>query len=235
MEMIYTTSVKPEQLQFVIAGYDETISYHEYDPQGCKLGAGKPLTIDTLRSIIKVTSEKFVDFETTYNFSGLIPRNVLRFFTDEKKIIWWTPAQKRRLLFQKSTKIKTGVYPVPILLWKLESNRLFVWALKSQPKSLFENIFNAPFFNTSSSGLICMGNAKFTSDSMDYMEVMKMVETAFFNSYFTHSAHNNLIKSDYVKFMQEQQKSGPELFPVKQLFTASKTINTIIAYDNNGY
>lgn len=231
--MIYTNSVEPQKLQFIIAGYGDKLAYHDYDHEKQKLNAGKPLTIETLRSIIKVTSDKFVDFDTTFNFSGLIPRNVIRFFTDEKKIIWWTPGQKRRLLFEKSVGIKTGIYPVPVLLWKLESNKLSVWALKTQPKSTSESIFHAPFFNTSATGLVCMGNAKFSSDSMDYIEVMKVAETAFFNSYFTHSANSNLLKINYSELMLEHFKSKPDTFPSKQLYPASKTINSILGYENS--
>ena len=80
-----------------------------------------------------------------------------------------------------------------------------------------------------------MGNAKFVSDTLDYVEVMKVAEAAFFNSYFTHSSNNNLLKVNYTEFMVEQLKAAPENFPIKNLVSTNKSINSILGYNDSNF
>ena len=222
--MKYLTKIKEQQLNFVIAGYEDKLVYHE-NVDG-ELKAGKPISEDSLKSIFKVLNSKFIDFDTTYEFKNMIPKNVIKFSTDEIKIIWYTPSTIKKLFFSDEVPIETGCYPVPVLLWKLVNNSLYVYALDSIPKSFNSKLYNAPFFNTSSDGSICMGNARFTNDTnTNYEEIISLAETAFFNSYFTHSSNNNLLKENYVEYMN---KSVSELkFKTKSLVKSNKLIKDI--------
>lgn len=224
--MNYLKENKNQQLQFVLAGYEDKLVYHEYS--NGSLNAGKQITEDSLKSIFKILNPKFIDFDTAFEFKGFVPKNVLKFSTDEKKIIWYTPATIKKLYFKEDLPIDTGCYPIPTLLWKLVNNSLCVYALNSIPKDFNSKVYHAPFFNVSSVGSVCMGNAKFTDKNTDYEKIISLVETAFFNSYFTHSNHNNLLKSNYVDYMNKLKSEEILTFDKKELQSIHKTIKELL-------
>lgn len=226
--MEYIDNIKEKPLDFLLAGYGNKMIYHEYDSEKQQLNAGKPLTEESLRAIFKVLNSKFIDFDMNFGFKGMIPKNVIKFLTDEKKIIWYSPSGMKKLFFSDKLEIETSYYPIPTLLWKLDNNSLFVYALDSIPKSLDSPVYNAPFLNVYESGSICMGNVSFTNDSLDYEEIMKVAEAAFFNSYFTHTNSNKILKENIVDFMKEMKAKDVQKFNVRKLVKYKSSILNIL-------
>lgn len=204
LEHIYIMEPQTDNLQFVIAGYDGHMVYHEYSAEKDRLSAGKNISIETARSIFKFINDQVDEIDQTYTFRDLIPSNVLRYSTDERYIAWHTPAQEKKLLFKiDKVGIKDGNYWVPDMLWILNNSGLTVLALAKKPDSLDEKVYNPPFFNVAVTGSVCMGDAKFKTKSAYYDDVMAKVEHAFWNSYFTHSSYNELLSVNYTEFMKE--------------------------------
>jgi PRTRC genetic system protein B len=220
---------KPEtdKLNFVLCGYKNRMVYHDFDDKTNKLSAGQPMTTESLKSIFKFVNND--NEESDYGFKGLIPSYVLSFKTDEKRIIWRTPPRIKTLLFKENLPIETAEYPIPELLWKLTKNGLSIYALKTpfdETPSMKSKVYQAPFFNVSSGGSVCMGNAKFSTVNNYYEDIMVAVENAFFNSIFTHSSTNELLKGNYIELMDLMKRSRD--FNYKLLIDTKKTIKNIL-------
>lgn len=184
-----------ENLNALIAVYDSIVNYHIIDENG--VGAAQPLSMTTAKEVFNFLNDIEI-IAKKYSFKNeIIQDKVLAYSTEKKEIVWWTPASSKKLLFKEDLPIKSGNYPVPILLWKQTDNQLSIWALDNQPIKANQAIYNAPFLNVNGFGQVCMGNAKFNTNSNYYEEIIKKTETAFFNSYFTHTNHNNIVNGNY--------------------------------------
>ena len=194
----YIENAKVESLEWIIASYGDKVMYHQYELGQSTLGAGQPLTAQTMKQLFKFVND-VAENNQEYKFEGFIPGNVLKYQTDEKYIIWYTEPRTETLIYKEGLPIKTGVYPLPHLLWKLDKNSLAIWALKTRPKKITESLFQAPFFNTYSSGSVCMGSAKLRCTSNKYESIIKSAENAFFTSMFTHTSHNELLNGNFIE------------------------------------
>lgn len=188
-------------MKFVIAGYSDKMVYHQYDRYNDELSAGKNLTVEAAKKIFRFVNSNQIE-NINHVFRDLIPANVVQFFTDEKFVVWHTPGHMENLFFQTAADIKDGMYWVPNMLWVLRESQLRVFALNGKPESLDDKVYNAPFFNVDQKGLVCMGSAKFKSQSFFYDDIIAKVEMAFWNSKFTHSSRNDLLNTNYTEYMK---------------------------------
>lgn len=196
--MEYIEKAETQKLQFVISGYEKEMIYHSYDSNSNQLSPGKPLTVETAKSIFKFVND--IGDIQNYEFKGIIPKNILKYKTDEKYVIWQTKEGIREVLYQEGLPIKSGKYWVPKLVWKLEGNRLNAWAVKKTVTKNTDKLYNAPLFNINMMGGVCMGNAKFTDSSYDYSKIIKKVEEGFWGSIFTHSSHDRLLNFNFTEW-----------------------------------
>lgn len=196
--MNYISETNKEELSFVICSYENQMIYHDFDNSNNKLSAGKPLSIESAKALFRFTNE--VQDIKNYGFSDIIPKNVLKFETDEKYIIWTSNHGMRNILYADNLPVKSRKYWVPKMVWKLENNSLNVWAIIKDVKNKNDKLYNAPFFNVSSSGSVCMGSAKLNQSGHDYISIMKKAETSFWNSIFTHSNNDNLLNFNFTEW-----------------------------------
>jgi len=182
--------LESEKLLGVISVYSNTVLYHPKNKKG--LGAGRLLKASSLKSIFKFIEGKS-EF-LTYSFSGFIPENVLNYNSETGKLIFWTPPQRRLLIFKDDIEIKTQEYNIPAILWSYNGkNSLSVYALKGNKKpKLDDAVCQAPFLNTSSNGKVCMGNVIYTNKTGKFDGYMDILQDLFYNSIFTHTNTNNL-------------------------------------------
>lgn len=145
--------------------------------------------------------------------------------TDER-LIWWTPPTKRAMFFKasgmgKATFEGSNNCPVPGLVWMTsERGGLYVYAVAESGRPTKETrLYQAPFFNVWSRGLVCEGTA--IKPTEDESANTKAWEDFFFGSNFTHpnfSEKDRLIKGvDPVKFWREMVKRPSAKFPVERL------------------
>lgn len=196
--MKYLENIENHVLEFVLCGYGEEMIYHEYNVHDDALSAGKPLTVETAKTLFNFVNN--IDNIDHYSFSGMIPKNVLTYKTDEKYIIWQTPAEIKNIIYKEGLPISSGEYFVPRLIWKLNGNKLSIWAIKEDIKSEKDKLYNAPFFNIYNDGSICMGSAKFLEGSYDYAKIIKKAENGFWNSTFTHTNNDNLLDFNFTEW-----------------------------------
>lgn len=195
-----------EKLKFLIAVYDGgNMAYHNYDKENDCLGAPEQLTTGSTKHLFKFVKGQKMDHDYSFG-SNIIPNEVLYFKSDEKYIIWYTKPCVKEILF-KNELIKSGEFPIPYLLWSLKGKSLYVNALYRKPKSLEDTLYQAPFMNVSSSGSVCMGSANFSSSSINYMEIIEKIESAFFNSYFTHTNENSLLNGNFIELLEEMRNT----------------------------
>lgn len=229
MEII--KEVKKKELQSVIAFYGNEAMYHDFE-NGI-LGAGRKLTTESAKTIFKFVNDVQDQFD--FNFSGLVPANILKFKTDEKYIWWTTAAGIRKLNFEKNTNFKSGDYWVPNLIWKIKGKMIYVWAYKEF--GLDKKVYQAPFMNVSSNGSICVGTAAMHTNKYDYETIMQKAELAFWDSYFTHTNADNLIQGNFSKVMREhfdKLQNDPLDNYQDLLFETDKTIGQLLKIKYDG-
>lgn len=213
-------------LKAVIAVYDNFTLYHTYKNQ--KLGPGKNITIKNIKSIFKLSL--YDNMESLMSFNKFIPENVLNFDPVEGSVIFYTKPEMRNLIFSKDLNFNVKLedqYKMPFLLWVYKNNILSVFALKRKPTKLTDKLYNTPFLNVSSRGNVCMGNVKYGDETKYFDVLIKDIVYKFYNSVFTHTNNDNLLKMNYVKFL-ELHKNDKNLSYSKLLIENGLTLNDVL-------
>jgi len=213
------------RLEGVLAIYQSELVYYPTDKRG-RISNGELLTMETAKRIFK-TLNKDNSIEDSFYFEDLIPQSVIDFSKEEKYIVWHTPAQKRNLYFVDSLSIESAQYYLPDLIWKLQGDKLNIWAIKGKPTSKTNKLYIAPMLNINSQGDVCMGNIKFSTTKKNYEAIIQHVENGFFNSYFTHTNFNDLIKGNITEIYKSIV--GQDFFNWYKILNQSNlTINDIL-------
>lgn len=138
--------------------------------------------------------------------NGVLPVNVLYVNPDKQGYaIWYTPPQKRPLLFIDRLGIPSGEASVPGMIWKAGCDCLSVFACKGKERPKNQSpLYYAPFFNIHANGSVCMGNVRIDIERSTHLEdFMHKWEQYFFNSYFSHTLQGgSLIDGNLVQLWQ---------------------------------
>ena len=174
-------------------------SYHKII--GETLAAGMPLTKDTARNLFACLEGDLIKF----SFKGMLPKNLIHFdLKGNLRMVWVVHPKRHKLFFDTKTGIPIGLYPLPKLVFSLDGNSLRVFALKRND-GLNEDmgLYHAPLLNINRNGNVCMGNTSMDYDGFGFYEdIMGFVQKQFFNSIFTETHHNELIKGNLVDVMK---------------------------------
>lgn len=201
--------------------YNFYLESHEINKEGAIL-EGKPLQQDTIKSIV----DFFYEAKREKGFSGLIPKNVLKFDTTEGlNMIWYNPAEVRFLSFSEALKIPNGLAWVPAMVYRVSGNSLDVWAINTNNRPTEKTkLFRAPFHNVSDDGSVCLGNAKMQKPKeKTYENEIKYWENLFWLSEFSHlhgsdnptKTNLNMIWKKLIKAMPKQKITWTELDELK--------------------
>lgn len=172
---------------------------------------GRPLTIEELSGIKEMATKKNAEIKN----DCFAYRNILGFELNgaRNRIVWIYPAGERKLYYREGMDgFVTGKYFLPNLIFDYNSGSLSVYAIKASdiPKMNPETqLYTAPFFNTNSIGNVCMGSAK-VKKSKNFTEMVRNVEAAFFNSEFTHTSTNKIVKGNLLDAYTDQKKKFDE-------------------------
>ena len=207
-------------LKFNLSFYGNgNILISSYDIESDTYSDFKPITEETFETLSKFFKKKLN--QKKYFIKGMIPRNIHYFDTENLHVIWTTEEKQAEQLFTDD-KIKNGVYPVPKLLWKFYKGSLDIFAYKIEKGKIV--LYNAPFLNTSIHGDVCSGSIKYDFNTFDYLKIIQIIESKFYNSYFTHTNNNKLIKINLLDFYQNYLNA--EKFPNNLL------IKSPVSYDS---
>lgn len=221
--MIYS-EINKNQLNGIIAVYDLDIKFFPFENNTIQ-PERMPIK-DNLKPLIKI-----LNFDNTfkpYAFDNLIPNNVLNFKTDEPYIVWTSEKKKKKLLFSDGLPMQSAVYPIPKLLWKYNKGTLQVFALSDSQNIKETNpLYQAPFLNVSNQGDVCLGNIEI-NETTSLNKLIKHIEYAFFNSYFTHTNTDTLINGNITDMYINQRNQRTNAFDDKLLIKTNNKIKTIL-------
>ena len=140
------------QLAPYASGDDFPQAYATINPvSNGEIGAGCPLTRETLGSLIGVLSKD-------YNKPVYLPENVLAYIPGVH-LTWWTPSSARHLFFTKETGIPSGKGALPGAVFSATPGGLRIWALKEDGRpGPATGLYHYPLFNVYEHGACCLGN-----------------------------------------------------------------------------
>jgi len=195
-------------------------------------GGFRPLSEDAIRHIL-------LAFQSmgTCRSGGVLPENVIS-TSPTGGVAWWLPAATRALCLtkdlEKSTGLKSGPYNWPPLLFLLSQSKATIYVLPSSERPGNDTpLFIPPFWNVQPSGDICFGSARYNTDS-SIQDNMKSIETAFFDSYFSHIYGGGNRFSDESKLTLNsawaQSKETP--FPTEALRPFNMTVGDLLSKSN---
>ena len=144
------------------------------------LGEAEPLTMEFLRTLSTGLG--------VYVAPEILPASVI--VRTSELLVWWAPAQYRILFFGEHSGARSDLngkrYPVPPLVFKVESGKLSVRALDKDERPRGETkLKTAPFWNSNDSGEICIGTMRMPESSG--VDAIEGWERGFFQSEFTHA------------------------------------------------
>lgn len=192
------------------------------DDKRAFIGAGKPVTKETLQTMMDVVAES--DKQTFYSVSETVPTNLL--VIDQRAgrnvIAWWKPALRQTLLIKGKASITCWVPP---LVFIVRNNRLAVAALaKSRRPTINTRLHHAPFFNVYQDMKVCLGNVKPPKTSGDITELMTAWEKAFWQSEFTDTVTGAYKKKDLEMWWRKKRRGR---FNVKKLKQSSINLKSL--------
>jgi len=201
----------------VIYKKDTSLTYCEvHNIKDGEFGPGRPLTKSELEDI-SILAKDQTESESNEAFPF---RNILAFNLDtiKKKVMWIYPAGKIKLLFSNSVSgIKSGEYYIPNIIFKYNRPKLHVYAIKNKDISKLEpgtKIYKAPFMNVGYDGDVCMGSVK-VKKARSINDIIKNVETSFFNSLFTHFNDQQIVKGNCIDMFNNQKSKFEEKYLIE--------------------
>ena len=216
--------------EFAIVGYktgynNGGLSFHQIDNDG-RLAPEQNLSRKAMLNIFAALESDTVNFLQFKGFAA----NILyaRHTPSDTTLIWKLKKTKRRLSFSENHKEFNGVYNLPKLVFIVKNTSLYVYAYRAA--NLTENtpLYHAPFFNVYANGEVCTGNVDVDYSELRYFEdVKEFMENGFFNSRFTHTNHDTLLKINIVDAYKKLCGAGM-LFNDTWLVKTNKTLKQFI-------
>lgn len=227
MSLIEQKSIKTE---FVILGktYENNNYLTMHNVRNGKIGEEVPFTKKTAMGIFSIFEEYAY---IPKQFSGIVPKNIIYARdtpTQGLQLTWTVKSTKKKLMFSPSTGLSNGMYSIPSLVFNYKKSCFSVYAICDSDYTKINEytvLYHAPFLNVFNQGNICMGNVRLGKiENLSTFEACtSFLESAFFNSIFTHSNNRNVVSSKSV----EQEKDATR-WNTNNLHPTQKTIKSII-------
>ena len=213
------------------ANSDVYVEYFDMDKNGTPINA-HPLTEREAKVLARaLITEKNKD-KAFLNSSGILPTNILQINANKDKgvVLWYTKAQRRQMYFVDNLGIPSGKTQVPAMLWLASKSNLTVFALATDRRPTEQTpLHYAPFFNIYEKGNVCMGTVNIEiTNSASVEEFTRAWEHYFFNSYFSHSLCENLIRKNIVNLWKDLIQTGNP-FPKEVLKKNNKTLKNLLS------
>ena len=213
------------------ANSDVYVEYFDMDKNGTPINA-HPLTEREAKALARaLITEKNKD-KAFLKSSGILPTNILQINANKDKgvVLWYTKAQQRQMYFVDNLGIPSGKTQVPAMLWLASKSNLTVFALATDRRPTEQTpLHYAPFFNIYEKGNVCMGTVNIEiTNSASVEEFTRAWEHYFFNSYFSHSLCENLIRKNIVNLWKDLIQTGNP-FPKEVLKKNNKTLKNLLS------
>lgn len=164
---------------------------------------------------------------STKPVGGQIPANLLSIEWENNKptLIWYTSAQRQKLVYTKELNIPNGIVHVPALLWIWNSNegKLSLYALDSdQRPDNKSKLYNAPFHNVYEDNSTCIGTgSRHIEKHQTFKAIMDNVMLVWWKTAFS-AVHNEKACKLNLNTLHHSLVTTRKNFPIDQL-VLSKT------------
>jgi len=206
------------------------VEHFDMDSNGMPINA-HPLTVkeaDVLAKALQTDEERKKAFLKP---KGILPTNILHINPSAEKgtVLWYTRSKQRQMYFVDSLSISNGMAQVPPMLWLASKSSLTVFALANDRRPTEKTLLHyAPFFNIYEKGNVCMGTVSIDiKNSSSVEEFIQAWEHYFFNSYFSHSLCENLMKKNIVSLWKDLIGTDKP-FPKEALKKNNKTLKNLL-------
>jgi PRTRC genetic system protein B len=230
---------KPE-LSIVVYKADQSYGFygdkyyleaHQINEQG-QLLEGKPLLQETIQGIVDTFYSEQKDKSS---LKGVIPENLLIYKpmpAGKYLLAWYRPAAIKFFHFAKPLKLTSGKMWTPNLLYCVDGNDLFVYAMKKDGRPDEKTkLYRAPFHNIYDDGEVCLGNASVKKPSdKTFLSVIKYWEDMFWLSEFSHlNGASNPTKTELKKVYEMLLKSTRKKWAdIDELKESKRQIKSIL-------
>jgi PRTRC genetic system protein B len=204
-----------------------TVHDIEVSDETPQLGAGKPMSAHTLRSL-------HLKLRGSHGRRGVLPESVLAL--DEETLIWHEPPQIRYLAFRMSDQFPSrsigtvaGRVPCPGVVFMVRGRDWLVLAYKGKGRpEATTRMFHAPMFNVSQDFRICAGTVKRPASCA--VTAIGEWSRAFFGTFFSHANYHGVVrlKGDVMGLWREQLKAPSKTFPERVLKDAGLTLGELV-------
>jgi hypothetical protein len=154
--------------------------------------------------------------EITFS-SGLLPKNTLWWANNRQGPLWaiYEEPKVRILTVQKSIKNRPQRYKIPLpgfIILCRPGQSPWIYAVKSRPESIEQEVFKAPLLNIYNTGKTCAGSQKYSQSVDDIVE-------EFFVSYFSVEANVSGRSEKYPRNVYQLWKDlkGKTEYPLEDL------------------
>lgn len=218
--IVYSTN--PAQLSGESVKYYVEISDIMQDKSQAYIGAGKPVTKESLQMLMDIVAQS--DKQTYFSVADVVPNSLL--ILDQRAgrnvIAWWKPAQRQTLIIKNKSSFTVWVPPMVFIV---KNNTMAVAALtKNNRPTVSAKLCHAPFFNVYRDLKVCLGNVKPPKVSGDIRELIAAWEKAFWNSEFTDTVTGAYKRTDLNRWMRKKRRGK---FPLKKLKQSNISLKTL--------
>ena len=178
-----------------------------------------PLSEKELNAFAKIFHSRNEERERYLHCENLLPPQLLYHNIVHKCAIWYSPPEKRTLLFSDSLGIANGEMCIPSLIWKATPTDLYLYAIKLKERANANTIlYRAPFFNMYDNGKVCMGTVEVDMRKCaDLHEFIDNWQEYFYNSKFSHVIGSHHTTRSPIEQLYKSLLSGNKSFPVNEL------------------
>lgn len=237
---VLSTSFKPAMSIIVYQAGSENgfgssrfyLESHNINDKG-QVMEGKPLMEETLQGMISVLHKEQKDRSL---LNGATPENLLYYKpypAGKYLLVWYRPAEVRFFHFAQQLKLNSGKMWAPPVLYAVDGNSLYVYALKNDKRPDEKTrLMRAPFHNVADDGKVCLGNASVRKPTdRGFASTIKYWEDLFWRSEFAHlNGAGNPTKSPlqdvYKKMLASKEKI--KWSDLKELKESKRQIKSIL-------
>lgn len=142
---------------------------------------------------------------------GRVPPNLLECNSRKgyEKYVWYNPPGKHRMFFTENLNIADGEFHLPGVVYKVEKEKLDIYAFKGKRPEENTELYRAPFFNVTRSK-VCLGSTSLAvPQNPTYAELLAYWEKRFWTSEFSHlGGQCNPTKNNLV-IVTEKARNAP--------------------------
>lgn len=193
--------------------------------QGAVMGAGRVLS-----EADKQELKDYLNGESEIRHCWL-PHNLM--MLNSSQMVWYVPSRQRLMHFKSKGKTYHVDIQWPSLVFKFTASgalHVAAYAGKGAP-SLTTKLYHAPIWNIFANTRLCTGSADTTN--IIGVEAMKIWEAAIYDTVFTHSNHDKVIKPKgkqnavtdvaYLRFIRGKAKVN-EMIKASEMTPLNKTL-----------